>query len=70
MDADQMQPARGCERYFGFEMSPEQALPVVFPHSLPKAESREQLIGLETFTLLLEAEGQWKHGEGSRRKTR
>ena len=58
MDADQMQPVRGRERYVGFEMSPEQALPVVFPCSLPEAESGEQLIGLETFTPLLEAEGQ------------
>lgn len=68
MVTDQLQPARGRERYFGFEMSPEQALSVVFPRSLPKAESREQLIALETFTLLLKAEGQRKRGEGSRRK--
>lgn len=69
MDADQTQPARGRKRYCGFEMSPEQALPVIFLHLLPKAESQEQLMGLETFTLLLETEGQQKHEDGSWRKS-
>lgn len=44
----------GCERCSGFEMSPEQALLVIFLCLLPKAESqREQLGGLRAFTLLL-----------------
>ena len=56
MDADQTQPGRGCERCSGFEMSPEQALPVIFLHWLPKDKSqREQLAGLRAFTLLLPA---------------
>lgn len=49
-------------------MSPEQALPVIFPHSLPRAESqREQLRGwgLHTSTSRNSTEGQCKCGDGS-----